>query len=254
MSHTAQPLFRRPAIFSKFEALVAAESTRHGGISPAPFHSLNLGGSTPDLPENVLENNHRFFTALGIPFSNVAKSHQVHGAEILEVKAPGRFEGYDALITDQPNIQLAVTIADCTPILLFDPKTHVVAAIHAGWRGTVQQIVGKTLLKMQETFGSLPENCIAYIGTCIDECSFEVGEDVAEHFDTVYKKWDADKQKFFIDLKKANQDQLLALGVSIDHIEVSSYSTVLNNEDYFSYRLENGLTGRMLATIGMANP
>ncbi len=251
MLHPAQPLFRRPSIFSKFEKIVAAESTRHGGVSSAPYHSLNLGGSTQDNPEHVLENNHRFFAALGIPFSHVAKSHQVHEAEILHVTKPGRFEGYDALITDQPNIQLAVTIADCTPILLLDPITNAVAAIHAGWRGTVQQIVTKTVLKMQDTFGTLPNHIVAYVGTCIDECSFEVNADVADHFGTKHKRWDAEKHKFFINLKKANQDQLLALGIPVEQIQISSYSTVLNNDDYFSYRQEKGLTGRMLATIGI---
>lgn len=250
MSHTAKPLYRSPRIFSSFENVIAAESTRHGGVSEFPYHSLNLGGSTADDPEKVLENNHLFFAALGISFENVAKSHQVHEAEILVVEQAGRYEGYDALITNKAEIQLAVTVADCTPILIYDPVAGAVAAIHAGWRGTVQQIVAKTVVQMQEAFGSVPANCLAYIGTCIDECSFEVGEEVAENFDSSHKKWDAQKQKFFIDLKQANKDQLLEVGLAAENIEVSSFSTVLNNEDYFSYRFEKGLTGRMLATIG----
>lgn len=245
-------MFRSPQIFAGFGNVTAAESTRHGGVSEAPYHALNLGGSTADEPDKVIENNHRFFAALDIPFENVAKSHQVHGTEILNVVKPGRFEGYDALITSIPNIQLAVTIADCTPVLVYDPVTRAVAAIHAGWRGTAQQIVFKTILKMQETFGSVPANCVAYIGTCIDECSFEVGEEVAANFESVHKRWDDDKQKFFVDLKKANKDQLVKVGLRTENIELSAYSTVLNNEDYFSYRFEKGLTGRMLATIGFA--
>ncbi|KQS33449.1 peptidoglycan editing factor PgeF [Dyadobacter sp. Leaf189] len=244
-----KPLFRIPAIFSQFTNVVAAESTRHGGVSPAPFHSLNLGG-TQDSYENVLENNKLFFEALHIPFVTVAKSHQVHGTEILNVTEPGRFEGYDALITQIKGIQLAVTVADCTPILILDPRGNAAAAIHAGWRGTVGKIVAKTVLKMQELYGSKPENCLAYIGTCIDECSFEVGEDVAQHFDDTCKRWDDEKRKFFVDLKKSNQAQLLEVGLPAENIEISPYSTVLNNEDYFSYRNENGVTGRMLATIG----
>jgi len=247
---TEQPLFRSPGIFSQFNNLIAAESTRHGGVSMHPYQSLNLGGATTDVPENVEENNLRFFSALNIPFSQVAKSHQVHGCEILNVKNPGRFEGYDALITNKPDIQLAVTIADCTPILVYDPVSQSVAAIHAGWRGTVQNIVLKTVNKMVKEFGADPVACIAYVGTCIDECSFEVGEDVAVNFDSEYKRWDGEKEKFFIDLKLANKNQLLEAGLSAGNIEISSYSTVLNNEDYFSYRYENGLTGRMLATIG----
>jgi YfiH family protein len=252
LSDTAKPLSRSPKIFANYLHVTAAESTRHGGVSDAPYHSLNLGGSTGDKPEKVIENNHRFFDALGIPYANVAKSHQVHGAAILNVEHAGRFEGYDALITNKPNVQLAVTIADCTPVLIYDPISKVAAAIHAGWRGTVLQIVSETVLQMNQSFGSAPANCLAYIGTCIDECSFEVGEEVAGNFGSAHKRWDAEKQKFFIDLKLANKDQLLEAGLSAENIEVSTFSTVLNNEDYFSYRFENGLTGRMLATIGFS--
>lgn len=246
-----KPLYRSPQLFTKFSHLIIAESTRHGGVSTYPYQSLNLGGATNDKPDNITENNRRFFSALNIPISQVAKSHQIHGSEILDVQKPGRYEGYDALITNQTNIQLAVTIADCTPILIYDPVKNAIAAIHAGWRGTVQNIVSKTVNAMHVTFGTDPKDCYAYVGTCIDECSFEVGEEVAANFDINYKRWDADKNKFYVDLKLANKNQLVNAGLSIENIEVSSYSTVLNNEDYFSYRQENGLTGRMLATIGL---
>ncbi|TDE18614.1 peptidoglycan editing factor PgeF [Dyadobacter psychrotolerans] len=246
-----KPLFRRPAIFNQFHELIAGESTRHGGVSEVPYNSLNLGGSTTDEPENVTENNLRFFSGLGINVADTAKSHQIHGAEILHVEQPGRYEGYDALITSKAGIQLAVTIADCTPILIYDPIKKAVAAIHAGWRGTVQNIVSKTIEDMKVKFGTEPGDCFGYVGTCIDECSFEVGEEVALHFESVHKRWDEKKHKYFVDLKKANKDQLLSCGLNPEHVEVSDFSTVLNNEDYFSYRLENGKTGRMLATIGI---
>ena len=247
----SKPLFRVPEIFSSVKNLVTGESTRHGGVSPAPYNSLNLGGSTKDSQENVLENNKRFFDALNIDFEKVAKSHQVHSADILNVTTAGRFEGYDALITNIPNVQLAVTIADCTPILIFDPVQKAVAAIHAGWRGTVQEIVLKTGLAMQKEYGTNPEDCLAYVGTCIDACSFEVGADVADNFNSKFKQWDDQKNKFFVDLKLANKDQLIRFGIRPENVEISPFSTVLNNEDYFSYRFENGLTGRMLATIGI---
>lgn len=246
-----KPLFRVPHIFQAYTNLISGESTRHGGISKAPYDSLNLGGSTEDQSEYVLENNHRFFSALGVPFDQVAKSYQVHGAAIIQVNQPARFEGFDALITNIPGIQLAVTIADCTPILIYDPVTQSVAAIHAGWRGTVQEIVTKTLQKMQEAYQSNTKDCIAYIGTCIDQNAFEVGPEVAEHFSEEYKVWNSESGKYYVDLKGANQHQLLKAGIPLSQIEISKYSTVLHNEDYFSYRKENGITGRMLATIGM---
>ena len=193
----------------------------------------------------------RFFEALNIPLTNVAKSHQVHGVSVLMVQNPGRYEGYDALITNCKNIQLAVTIADCTPILIYDPVTKAVAAIHAGWRGTVGKIITVTLTEMAKNFGTLPKDCHAYIGTCIDVDNFEVGVEVADQFTDEFKFWNLENQKYHVDLKMANRRWLLDAGLIQSNIEVSIYSTVNNNNDYFSYRKENGTTGRMLATIGM---
>lgn len=241
--------YRKPPVFNPFPELVAAESTRHGGVSTGPYSSLNLGG-TQDSPDNIRANNHIFFNALGVPFENVAKSHQVHGVDILVVSKAGRYEAYDALITNVKGIQLAVTIADCTPILIYDPVSGAVAAIHAGWRGTAGRIVELTVAAMQEQYGTQPSDCIGYVGTCIDECSFEVGEDVAIHFDDQYKRWDGRLGKFFVDLKTANRGQLIHSGLKPENVAVSPYSTVINNEDYFSHRLEKGITGRLLATIG----
>ena len=246
-----RPLFRKPAIFQPFKHLIAAESTRHGGVSAAPFQALNLGKSTDDAPENVLENRRRFCTALGFETTQLAWSKQVHGTEIRHATGPGGATGFDALISTEPGVMLAVSVADCTPILIYDSKNRAVAAVHAGWRGTVGGIVSRTLLRMQSEFGTSGADCLAYVGTCIDECSFEVGEEVAEAFHTRFKRWDADRQKFFVDLKKANRAQLLDFGIPETQVEISPFSTVLHNEDYFSHRHEKGLTGRMMAVIGI---
>jgi YfiH family protein len=247
---TPRPLSLIPPVFEPFQNVIAAESTRHGGVSSFPFASLNVGLNTNDLPECVQENRQRFFSSLGIDAGCVASSHQVHGDRILTVTEPGRFDGYDALITNLPDHFLTVTVADCTPILIYDAGNRVVAAIHAGWRGTVFRIVEKTVQAMQEQFGTQPANCFAYVGTCIDLCSFEVGNEVAEQFDEAYKQFDAGRQKFMIDLKAANVAQLTTAGVPANQIGVSPYSTVLDNQDFFSYRSEHGNTGRMLALIG----
>lgn len=245
------PLYRTPEIFTSFTQVIAAESTRHGGVSPAPYASLNLGTSTADTPQNVAENRSRLWKALGVNPEQVATAHQVHGSDVLTVSQPGRYDGYDALITDRPGILLAVTIADCTPILLFDPQHQAVAAIHAGWRGTAGRIVNKTLDAMQQKFGTNPADCYAYVGTCIDECSFEVGAEVAEQFSDPHKQSAPTAGKYLVNLKKANFDQLLSSGVQKTHVQISVYSTVLHNPSYFSYRHENGQTGRMLACIGI---
>lgn len=251
MHSASVPLFRTPAIFQPFPQLLAAESTRHGGVSAVPYASLNLGRSTGDDPERVAENRRRFYEALEILEDQVASSHQVHGEEIWVTDGPGRQEGHDAIVTAQPGVFALVTVADCTPVLVYDTRNRVVAAIHAGWRGTVAELVRKTLERMRTAFGTSGADCHAYVGTCIDECSFEVGADVADHFGEPFKRFDAKKQKFFVDLKAANAAQLRAFGVPASQLELSRYSTVLHNQDYFSHRLERGTTGRMVALIGV---
>lgn len=244
-------LLRKPSIFGQFPNLVAAESTRHGGVSPAPFESLNLGKNTDDDPANVAENRRRFCAALGCSPAQMAWSKQVHADRVRLVTEPGGAEGYDALVTNRPGIVLAVSVADCAPILIFDAKNNATGAAHAGWPGTAARIVEKTLQRMASEFGTNGADCYAYIGTCIDECSFEVGEEVAVQFDAAFKRFDAGRGKFLVDLKKANKAQLRTFGVPENRIEISPYSTVLNNADYFSHRKEKGATGRMLAVIGI---
>lgn len=113
----------------------------------------------------------------------------MHGDKVLYAIEPGDFTGFDALVTDRKGIFVAVSVADCTPILIYDSENEVVAAVHAGWRGTVDGIVFKTLETMQDHFGTQAANCFAYIGTCIDECSFEVNADVADFFQLILNDW-----------------------------------------------------------------
>lgn len=236
---------------SRFPHLVMLESRRNGGLSKFPFESLNLGLNTKDDEETVHANRKLFFEQLEISVDQVAGGLQVHQDEILQVTEPGYYSGYDAFITNEKGVFLSVGIADCTPILIFDPVHEAVAAIHAGWRGTLAQIVTKTLFKMQEVYQTNAADCYAFIGTCIDTEHFEVGEDVAEHFEPQLIHYFTHSKKPHIDLKKANFLQLVKSGVSESQIEVSPFSTVLNNDQYFSFRKENGQTGRMLAVVGI---
>ncbi len=240
-----------PSIFQAFPTVIAAQSTRLGGVSAAPYTSLNLGLHTNDQLQSVQQNRALFFSDLGFTEAATAGGFQVHQDQIKIVDKPGQVTGYDAFITQQKGILLSVTIADCTPILLYDPTQKVIAAIHAGWKGTRDHIVDKTLQKMIHTFGTMASDCYAYIGACIDECTFEVDADVADHFATDYKRWDAKLNKYFVDLKQANKDQLLLHGIPAGQIEISPYSTVSHNQYFFSHRKEQGQTGRMLAVIGI---
>lgn len=253
MTSQIQPAVRpyTPSLFSTFPRLIAAQSTRHGGVSRAPFASLNLGLSSGDERGQVLENRQRFFNSLGIDPAEVALGFQVHGDSILYAQQPGNYENYDAFITDQTNVFVAVSVADCTPVLIYDAENEAVAAIHAGWKGTMLQLVTKTLQAMQARFGTQPAHCHAYVGTCISECSFEVDADVADHFESRFKQYDKARNKYFVDLKQANATQLLDAGIPATQVEISPFCTVTHNADYFSYRKEGKQSGRMLAVIGM---
>ncbi|MCE3279707.1 MAG: pgeF [Bacteroidetes bacterium] len=239
-----------PKIFDSSK-VIAAQSTRQGGVSPAPYSSLNLGMSVKDNQENVLKNRELFFGKLGIDPSHVTKSHQVHGNHVLVVDEPVTTEGYDSLITNKPGVFLVVSIADCTPILIHDEKNNAVAAIHAGWRGTAGKIVSNTLALMKKNYGTEGEDCKAFIGACISYKNFEVGDEVAENFEDRVKRFDEAKHKWFVDLKSANSLLLEEAGVLRENIEPSNYCTVDNNDLFFSHRKEKGVTGRMMAVIGI---
>jgi polyphenol oxidase len=241
----------RPEIFdSKY--VVAAQSTRLGGLSKEPFKSLNLGLSVHDDEKVVMENRKLFFNSLGISPSQVTKSHQVHGTDIMLVTKPCIISGYDGLISNTPGVFLAVSVADCTPILIYDEKNKAVAALHAGWRGTAGKIVSHALHLMNHHFGTQGIHCKAFIGACISYAHFETGPEVAEHFDDSVKHYEARKQKWFVDLKAANKNLLLRGGLLSENIELSNYCTVTNNDLFFSHRAEKGKTGRMMAVIGIA--
>lgn len=239
-----------PSIF-KDQPIKAAQSTRLGGISLPPYDSMNLGMSVNDLKENVIKNRELFFGDSGIALHQLVISKQIHDNKVYVANAAIITEGYDALITNKPNVFLAISIADCTPILIYDTKNKAVAAIHAGWKGTVAEIVTNTLQKMQETYGTDGSDCKAYIGACIGYTNFEVGEEVAQHFDTAFKKFDEQKQKWFVDLKSTNKKQLLDFGLIDENIEVSPYCTVKDENLFFSHRRDKGLSGRMMVTIGI---
>jgi YfiH family protein len=241
----------RPHIFEAFANVLALQTTREGGVSEGDFASLNLGLSSGDLPERVLKNREILSESIGIEQKRFVRSNQVHGDSILIAECGGTYDAYDAHITNRAGVFLAVSIADCTPILIYDADHHAVGAVHAGWRGTAKSILYKTLLKMQETFGTTGEACFAFIGACISGEHYEVGEEVAAHFPTEVKRYDDTRGKFLLDLKAANRLQLEAFGVPTAHIEISPHCTYKEHDRFFSFRHSKGKTGRMFALIGL---
>jgi hypothetical protein len=241
----------KPAIFDAFPNLIAAESNRHGGISPAPYTSLNLGLNTQDDPSRVDQNRALFLRALQISEDALAAAHQVHGNEVLAATKSGIYEGYDALITAEKGLAVGVTVADCCPVLVYDAQNQAVAAVHAGWRGTTSRVVLAALQQMQLSFKTRPEDCFAYIGTCISQKHYEVDEKVAVQFAEAHKLPGELPGKWHVDLRAANRYQLKSFGVPDAQIETSPYCTWEHNDDYYSHRKEKGTTGRMMAVIGL---
>jgi len=238
-----------PNIFKPFHNIIALQTTRYGGNSIGDYFSLNLGKNTNDDPQVVQSNYDILKKEIGI--SDFALSHQIHGDQILEAEKLGIYSGFDAIITQKSNLFVGVTVADCCPILIYDQKNNVIAAIHAGWKGTILGIVLKTLQLSKNKYSTDPKDCYVYIGACISERNFEVGNDVADNFSPKYKIWDEKRNKFLVNLKEANTDQCREFGIPNHQIEISKLCTFEDDQLLFSHRKSGGFTGRMLCGIAI---
>lgn len=234
---------------ASFTGLMAAQSTRHGGVSIAPYSSLNLGRYTADSFDQVRANRQRFFANLDWPAAAFVESHQVHQDRIKHVQKSGAHEGFDGMLTQKKGVALTITVADCCPVLLYDPVTESIGAAHAGWKGTVAGIAATLVNRMQSAFGVLPANLYAWTGACISPDHYEVDADVADQFPAAHKKWVEERGKFLLDVPGANAAQLRATGVQ--RLERAPYCTYRDHEHFFSHRYDRGQTGRGWAVIGM---
>ncbi|MDX1429288.1 MAG: peptidoglycan editing factor PgeF [Rhodothermales bacterium] len=238
--------YRRPAVFDGL-AVTAGFSTRHGGVSGGRFRSLNLGLSTGDDDETVRSNRAKLFESAGLDPLKVAIAGQVHGSKVRIVDAPGLYPGIDALVTQSPGLVLAITAADCAVVLLADVDAGIVAAAHAGWRGTVGAIVPETVRQMRRA-GAALHGLRAYISPCISLERFEVGEEVADEFANEFVVRHEEWPRPHVNLRSAIAAQLASEGVSPDRIEISTECTY-DHADYYSYRADAGDTGRMMGFI-----
>jgi YfiH family protein len=275
----------------KLKWAVHGFSTRKGGSSKlASGRALNLGFTDWDSPKTVEANRSAFLRALGAAGMGLITLRQIHSDVIhLVSKIPDGALSGDALITRVPGLLLAVQTADCVPILLADTKRHAIAAIHAGWRGTLARIAAKTIGRMRMEFGTRAEDISAAMGPCIARCSYEVGPEVAAAFSAQFAqarewidvphelrhglsddqfvagegpnplKWlsmmppghDPPPPTVQLDLIAANRWQLRDAGVPEKNISDSGLCTACRTDLLFSYRREQGRTGRMLAAIGI---
>lgn len=240
----------RPALFADYDHVVAAFTTRHGGVSDPPYASLNLGLHTEDDPAAVRENRRRLAALFGMNPDRLATAGQVHGTAVRVVDAPGHVPDCDGLVTATPNVLLCISAADCAAVLLADPEARVVGACHAGWRGAAGEVVAVTTTHMID-LGARPARIYAYVSPCISAEHFEVGPEVAAQFDDAVVHHPPGKDKPHVDLKAAITRQLEEKGVPAAHIEVSPHCTMAETDTFFSHRGEQGTTGRMMGCIGL---
>ncbi len=237
--------------------IVHGFTCRTGGVSNGKITGLNLGFRVEDEEASVLENYRFVAEDLGFPMEKAVLSRQTHTHNIRVVTARDAGKGLvresdifdtDGLMTAEKGIPLVVFTADCVPVLLYDPKTPAVAAIHAGWRGTEQNIAGKTVSRMNAEFGSNPKDILAAIGPSIGPCHFAFGEDAPQHFPMESCKPNPDGG-YLVDLWAINKKQLLAQGVLEEQIDVAEVCTVCRQDIFYSYRTHREHTGRQAAII-----
>ena len=249
-------------LLSKYKSLFHFSTTKNGGVSSGNYESFNLSFNSGDEEENVSENRRRLREILAISEESVFIPYQTHGDKIIIIDSEVNnksdeekaklFYGVDALITHQRNICIAVSTADCVPVLIFDPVKEVIASIHAGWRGTVNKIVLKTISVMQEKYACIPSDLIAAIGPSISQKYFEVGDEVVESFRNAgfslkeIGSINSATQKMHIDLWEANKILLIEEGILLEKIEISGLCTYSNPDMFFSARRQTIRSGRML--------
>ncbi|WP_363318654.1 peptidoglycan editing factor PgeF [Massilibacteroides sp.] len=239
-------------------------TTRQGGISEGNYTSFNLGAYCGDSPDAVRENRKRLCSALGVQSTDLYIPLQTHETEIRIIdehfltlskeEKQNALKGVDALLSSLPDIAIAVTTADCVPLLIYDPIKQVIGAVHAGWRGTVNRLAAKVVEKMVQAYSTTPSDLQIGIGPCIGQDAFEVGEEVVDafreaNFPSSIHYYNKLSGKAHIDLIKANIHQLTEVGVNEQKIELSGICTYTQHKTFYSARRLGINSGRFLTGI-----
>ena len=250
-------------LLNKYNEIAHFCTSRQGGVSVGNYASWNLSPFSGDTTENIAENCAILCGKLGIDSNRLIIPFQTHGTEIREIdgaffqlpadEKADYLNGVDALITSLPNVCIGITTADCVPLLFFDPIQKVIAAAHAGWRGTCAGIAEKTVSNMVEKYNCLPSDILVTIGPSISANVYEVGKEVVENFENAgfdtSRITEIRDNKIFLDLWKANQQSLENAGILSANIEVSGICTYTEHERFFSARRLGIKSGRMLSGI-----
>ena len=252
------PLLHFPTLSAHDAALLHAVTTRHGGVSSGPYASLNLSTSTGDSAANVEANYARLADALHLPRGGFATTWQVHGTRVVRAthEHVGRIDDQaDGLVTDVPGLPLTQRFADCTPLLVYDPRRHVIGMGHAGWRGTVDGMAAALVQALSAEFGSHPADLVALVGPSIGPCCYEVGDEVAaavraalpDAATLLIHPADQPAARPHLDLWAANAAQLHRAGVA--QVEVAGLCPRCQRDTFFSHRGDGPVTGRFGAVM-----
>lgn len=254
-------------VMAPYSNIFCFSTTRRGGFGKGNYASFNCTPYTGDDADDVRRNRELLCSSMPCRPVELIIPFQTHGTKVLAIdgtylqasagERTPMLQGVDALITREPGCCLCISTADCIPLLLYDRKHRVIAAAHAGWRGTVNNIAGRTLGRMHELYGTQGNDVIACIGPGISLPSFEVGEEVYEAFRAngfameYISEWKPETHKHHIDLWAANRMQLAAFGIPHEQIETAGICTYLRHEDFFSARRLGIKSGRILSGILM---
>ena len=246
-----------------FKKLLNYPNLLHGVTEKKPTmaYEFSLALHTHQPPQDIISNRYHLAKVLGAEDGfDFVVANQTHSDHVVVIEYP-KTSGWhtiedaicecDALITNQKGVVLTILTADCVPILLYDPTKEVIGAIHAGWRGTAQDITTKTIQKMQHTYGCSPKDIIASIAPAIGACCYQIDQRVAKHFEATPKALTPDKEpsRYRLNLPYLNAIALKELGVK--EITLSNICTACEEDRFFSYRKTQGCQGRFMSMIGM---
>ncbi len=244
-------------LLSGCDFLTHAFCTRVGGVSRDDYQSLNVSFREGDEEFRVLANWDKLATSFEIPLENFLVLNQVHGDAIYVIKPHGEYFDsrealdYDAIVTNRPNVACCIKTADCAPVFVVDPVKKVIAAVHAGWKGTAKKITAKTVRVMKDRYGCDPHDMLSAIGPAIGACCYEVDSPAAEAFAShVFREAflhpGVKKNRWMLDLAEANRLQLLGEGLGPERVETSGWCTKCHPDAFFSHRGSGGITGRQI--------
>ena len=241
-------------LLSSFSTIRHIFTTRHGGVSNTPYNTHNLAFHVGDDPGDVNTNHLRLAQELDYDVNHLIHMRQIHSDKIIVINDSHRFDNppeCDAVITNRQNSPLMVMTADCTPVLLFDPKKKVIAAVHAGRSGAFKAIVSKTIAAMQSKFESESTDIIAVLGPSIHNCCYEIGKTIATNAEEKGFGYAVSVKdvRYYLDVNTILRQQLKASGILQKHIEDLHLCTSCEKDAFFSYRAEEQVTGRMAAVI-----